>query len=111
MRFKVSYEARHGYDSLHGAESGQIAGEEIQRILCDLLSFRGNRMLDLCRGEHALVIHLRFWADGTRSAAEIYENCARDSGAPHYRWRFWLDFFRGLRFRCYFTRLPAIYTA
>lgn len=68
VAYKASYEARYGFDFLRGKTQGVLSSEEAGRMLFDLLSFRGTRMLDIVAIANGVSIHLRV-REGTIGAA------------------------------------------
>jgi len=75
LELKGGYEAKHGYDFLHGKNTGTIAGEEVQRILGDLLTIRGKRMCDIGVDEKELLVNVRIISDGLASGDAIANKC------------------------------------
>jgi hypothetical protein len=71
LKYKFSYEARHGYDALHGRDQMQLASEEIRRLLFDVFTLRGDRMLDIGFTEAQVSIHLRCRSESLASAEEL----------------------------------------
>jgi hypothetical protein len=71
LNYKFSYEARHGYDALHGRDRMQIASEEIRRLLFDVFTLRGDSMLDIGFREAQVSIHLRVRSESLASAEEL----------------------------------------
>ena len=63
--------------NITGKEYRQFAGEELPRILADLLSVRGKRMLDIAPDDNGLMVSLRVRADSYASAAEFAQECVR----------------------------------
>jgi hypothetical protein len=75
---KVHYEQSHGFDLLEGKESGQFAVEELPRILADILSLRGKRMLDIAPDDEGLMVSLRIRADSYASATEFAQQSVKE---------------------------------
>ncbi|MCL4797828.1 MAG: restriction endonuclease [Bryobacteraceae bacterium] len=79
LQVKVEYEARHGYDLLQGKDSPvTIAGEEMPRILGDLLTIRASRMLDLLFSETELQVNIRIVSNVFASGETTARECVRE---------------------------------
>lgn len=59
VTFKAQYEVLHGYDFMHGKTQAHLSGAEIQPLLFDVLTMRGERMLDFVFAKEKLNINLR----------------------------------------------------
>jgi Restriction endonuclease len=59
VTFKAQYEVQHGYDFMRGKTQGHLSGSEIQPLLFDVLTMRGDRMLDFVFSKGKLNINLR----------------------------------------------------
>jgi len=59
VTFKAHYEVQHGYDFMRGKTQGHLSGSEIQPLLFDVLTMRGDRMLDFVFSKGKLNINLR----------------------------------------------------
>jgi hypothetical protein len=69
LRLKAEYEARHGYDLMHGKKQRRIAGEEVKRLLFDPFTFRGSHMLEVAFVARGMALQMRFRERSTESAA------------------------------------------
>jgi hypothetical protein len=78
LELKGHYEEKHGYDFFHGKDSVTIAGEEIQRILGDLLTVRGKRMLDIGVDDKELLVNVRIIGDELAAGEAIAKECLRE---------------------------------
>lgn len=74
LKYKAGYEARHGYDLLAGETEATFASEELDALLCDPVSFRGSRMIDVGLGGRKVSIHLRVRDGSLASAAELADS-------------------------------------
>lgn len=81
LKYKANYEARHGYDLLADKPEAMVASEELPALLCDPVSFRGRRMIDIGFGEGKLLIHLRVRDGLVESAAELADRYVEDFAA------------------------------
>jgi hypothetical protein len=59
VTFKAQYEVQHGYDFMRGKTQAHLSGSEIQPLLFDILTMRGDRMLDFVFPKGKLNINLR----------------------------------------------------
>jgi len=78
LELKARYEEKYGYDLMQGKDSVTIAGEEIGRILGDLLTIRANRMLDIVPDSHSVSVHVRIVADALASGEAAAKECLRE---------------------------------
>jgi hypothetical protein len=78
LELKSRYEEKYGYDFFHGKNSVTIAGEEVQRILADLLTIRGTRMLDIGVDDQELLVNVRIIGDSLASGEAIAKECVRE---------------------------------
>jgi len=60
MEYKYQYEHTYGFDNMHGKETETINSRELQGILFDLFTFRGERMLDIGFDGQQIIAYLRF---------------------------------------------------
>jgi hypothetical protein len=78
LLMKARYEEQHGYDLLQGKDSVTIAGEELRRILGDLLTIRASRMLDLVFDDSELLVSIRVISDELASGEATAGECVRE---------------------------------
>jgi hypothetical protein len=78
LLLKARYEKKHGYDLLQGKDSVTIAGEELQRILGDLLTIRASRMLDLVFDDSEVLVSIRIITDDLASGEATAGECVRE---------------------------------
>lgn len=60
LKYKYAFENKYGYDYMEGETNQQINSSEVQNILYDFFTFRGNRMLDIAMFNNPLTISIRF---------------------------------------------------
>jgi hypothetical protein len=75
LKFKAQYETHHGFDFMKGKKMTAMASEEIRGFLYDMMSVRGDRMLDIGFHNGKMSINLRFREKSfksTRSVLPIY---------------------------------------
>jgi hypothetical protein len=68
LKYKATYESRHGFDMLGDRTEATFASEELRQLLFDPLSPRGPRMLDIAVANGAVSVYLRI-RDGNIAAA------------------------------------------
>jgi hypothetical protein len=75
LKFKAQYETHHGFDFMKGKKTTTMASEEIRGFLYDMMSVRGDRMLDIGFHNDKMSINLRLREKSfksTRSVLPIY---------------------------------------
>lgn len=75
LKFKAQYEAHYGFDFMKGKKTTAMASEEIRGFLYDMMSVRGDRMLDIGFHNDRMSANLRFREESlksTRSVLPIY---------------------------------------
>jgi hypothetical protein len=75
VKFKTEYEVQHGYDFMQGRTSTRISGAEIRPLLFDILSVRGDRMLDIGFVKGLLNVNLRVREQSLSATSSV---------VPHY---------------------------
>jgi hypothetical protein len=71
LKYKLTYESQHGFDAFGEAGEHTIASEEMPRLLCDLASMRGRRMIDVHLGKTKLQLNVRFQEAVLQDAAQL----------------------------------------
>jgi hypothetical protein len=75
LKFKAQYETHHGFDFMKGKKTTTMGSEEIRGFLYDMMSVRGDRMLDIGFHNDKMSINLRLRENSfksTRSLLPIY---------------------------------------
>jgi len=78
LKFKAEYESQHGFDFMRGKKKITTASEEIRRYLFDILSVRGNRMLDLGFNSGKMTVNLRIRESSSKSTNELLPTYLED---------------------------------
>lgn len=71
MKLKIQYEAQHGYDFMQGNAEVSITSEEIQGFLFDLMTIRGDRMLDIAFRDGKTSVNLRIREKSLKSTITV----------------------------------------
>ncbi len=69
LKFKFEYESKNGFD----AEARTYAADELFRMLFDIFTLRGKKMLDVHFDETAMWLHLRERVDDTRPTEDVVQ--------------------------------------
>ena len=81
LKFKAHYEVRHGFDFIKGKTEGTMASEEIRGFLFDLLSIRGDRMLDVTFLDGKMSVNLRIRETSLQSTNTVLPKYLKEMDA------------------------------
>jgi hypothetical protein len=71
VKYKATYENRYGYDFMHGKKESSMSQGELRGFLYDLMSVRGQRMLDVVFNDAGISVNLRIREKTLQSTTSI----------------------------------------
>jgi hypothetical protein len=71
VKFKFSYERRHGYDNMGGNKNIRTHTSELPNWLCDMFTVRADRMIDIAILGNPIIVNLRYFSNSLASSIDL----------------------------------------